>query len=64
MDNLDKDVDWIEVGKMERLTLREKDPDAYWKKYPHGEVVEVQQLAFHDVTIYEDGHEESFYIGD
>ena len=31
---------------------------------PHGEVIEYRQDAYHDVKVYEDGHEEFFYIGD
>lgn len=30
----------------------------------HGRVVETRFDAYHDVTVYEDGHEERYYIGD
>ena len=30
----------------------------------HGRVVERRQEAYHDVIVYEDGYEESYYIGD
>ena len=30
----------------------------------HGRVVETRFEAYHDVTVYEDGHEEWYYIGD
>ena len=31
---------------------------------PHGDQVDFRQEAYHDVTVYEDGYEEMFYIGD
>lgn len=31
---------------------------------PHGKVVDFRQEAFYDVTVYEDGYEDRFYIGD
>lgn len=30
----------------------------------HGKIISVEQTAFHDITTYEDGHEERYYIGD
>lgn len=30
----------------------------------HGRIVEVKQIAFYDITVYEDGYEKKFYIGD
>lgn len=30
----------------------------------HGRVVGTRFDAYHDVTVYEDGHEERYYIGD
>ena len=30
----------------------------------HGKIVDIRFEAYHDVTVYEDGHEERFYIGD
>ena len=30
----------------------------------HGRIVEVKQIAFYDITVYEDGYEKNFYIGD
>lgn len=30
----------------------------------HGRIVETRFDPYHDVTIYEDGHEERYYIGD
>ena len=31
---------------------------------PHGRVVETRFDPYHDVTVYEDGYEERYYIGD
>jgi hypothetical protein len=31
---------------------------------PHGKVVDVRFEPYHDVTVYEDGYEERFYIGE
>lgn len=36
----------------------------FTEENPHGKVVEVRQEAYHDVTVYEDGYEERFYIGE
>ena len=30
----------------------------------HGRIVDTRFDAYHDVTVYEDGHEERYYIGD
>ena len=30
----------------------------------HGRVVSVRQEPYHDVTVYEDGHESWYYIGE
>ena len=30
----------------------------------HGRIVETRFDPWHDVTVYEDGHEERFYIGE
>lgn len=30
----------------------------------HGRIVEKRFDPYHDVTVYEDGHEERYYIGD
>jgi len=30
----------------------------------HGKIIDTHFEAFHDVTVYEDGYEERFYIGD
>ncbi len=35
-----------------------------WSKSPHGKPIGTRFDAYHDVTVYEDGHEEQFYIGD
>lgn len=34
------------------------------KPNPHGKVVSTRFEPYHDVTVYEDGHEEWYYIGD
>ena len=35
------------------------------RKYkPHGDRVDFRQEAYHDVTVYEDGYEDMYYIGD
>lgn len=31
---------------------------------PHGDSVDFRQEAYHDVTVYEDGYEDMYYIGD
>lgn len=31
---------------------------------PHGKVVDTRFEAYHDVTVYEDGYEDRFYIGE
>ncbi len=30
----------------------------------HGKIVETRFEPYHDVTVYEDGYEEKYYIGD
>ena len=30
----------------------------------HGKVIDFRFDAYHDVTVYEDGYEEKYYIGD
>lgn len=30
----------------------------------HGKVIETRMEAYHDVTVYEDGYEDRYYIGD
>lgn len=34
------------------------------KQFEHGKVIDFKMEAYHDVIIYEDGHEERFYICD
>lgn len=56
----------------ERDLLEYFDMDSDEREWPsekefvgsHGKIVKVQQVAFCDIMIYEDGHEERFYIGD
>lgn len=31
---------------------------------PHGKLVELRQVAYHDIYVYEDGYERRVYIGD
>lgn len=41
----------------------EEEPEEY--RHPvHGRVVSTRFDPYHDVTVYEDGYEERFYIGD
>lgn len=39
-------------------------PSPDWSKSPHGKPVGRRMEPYHDVTVYEDGHEEWDYIGD
>ena len=38
--------------------------ETYNKSSPHGKVVDYRFEPYHDVTVYEDGYEDWFYIGD
>ena len=40
------------------------DDEIEYRHPIHGKVVNVRFEAFHDVTVYEDGYEERFYIGE
>lgn len=40
----------------------EKEVD--WSKSPHGKPIAVRFEPYHDVTVYEDGYENWYYIGD
>lgn len=40
----------------------EKNTD--WSKSPHGKPIGTRFDPYHDVTVYEDGYEERYYIGD
>lgn len=44
--------------------VRRKSHEMYSKPNPHGAVVSTRFEAYHDVTVYEDGHEEWYYVGD
>ncbi len=66
LDNLDFDFPWKfpwEYTEEEIKAL--PDPD-YTDviKYPHGRVVDTRMEPYHDVTVYEDGYEDWYYLGD
>lgn len=49
------------------LDMIDTIPEAEWntQRDPvHGAVVKREQIAFYDITYYEDGYEKEFYIGD
>ena len=52
------------------LDSMEMEPEEFEKKYgrqqvgPHGRLVKVEWMAYGDLYVYEDGHEEYFSIGD
>ena len=52
------------------LGSMEMEPEEFEKKYgapqigPHGKLVKVEWMAYGDLYVYEDGHEEYFSIGD
>lgn len=59
-----------ECGEIEAMTMflqpgfKGFDPNSKPKVGKHGKVVDFRQTAYHDITVYEDGYEDWFYIGD
>lgn len=45
-------------------TDEEIEEEIDWSKSPHGKPIGTRFDSYHDVTIYEDGYEERYYIGD
>ena len=44
----------------------ENVPEDEWNTQvgEHGEIVSFRQEAFYDITVYADGYEDRFYVGD
>lgn len=60
-----EDMDDAEKEVYEALCERRRQHEEYRKRQnPHGAVVGHRFEAYHDVTIYEDGHEEWYNVGD
>ena len=59
----DKDAEDIRY-RVAEVEKEYKQSEEYKKRNPHGEVVGYRQDPWHDVTIYEDGYEDRFYIGE
>lgn len=52
-------LDYFNTGK-EPTFKSEPTPD----EKAHGKVVGFRRTAYHDITVYEDGYEDWYYIGD
>lgn len=51
---------WLDLTEEQQEMILAEIPTAN----EHGKCVEYRQNAFHDVHVFEDGHEERYYIGD